>query len=153
DTGITLADLAAAVAEIPDAQVLVVIDAGLGDGAGTRWADCGLDPPDPDGVREAVRRIGARPGTSVLAACEPGEGAAEVGDQRRGLLTLSWLLAVGAARDRNSDGRISVGEAFRDVRRAVQMHALLSGRTQNPQLIAGDDGGVDVPAPGEGGGA
>lgn len=150
-TGIGLNELAEAVAAIDGAEVLVLLDAGLGGTIGTRWAACGLPAPDAAGVRAAVQRIGARPGTTVLAACEPGEGAAEVGDQRRGLLTLSWLLAVAGARDRNSDGRVSVGEAFRDVRRAVQMHALLSGRTQNPQLIASEDGGIEIPGSGEGG--
>lgn len=150
-TGIRLDELAEAVAAIPDAEVLVLLDTGLGGSTGTRWAACGLDPPDPDTVRAAVRRIGDRPGTTVLAACEPGEGAAEVGDQRQGLLTMSWLLAAAGARDRNSDGRVSVGEAFRDVRRAVQMHALLSGRTQNPQLVVTEDGGVEVPGTDEGG--
>ncbi len=144
-TGIGLDEIAAAVAEIPGAEVLVLLDTGLGDGAGTRWADCGLAAPDATQVRDAIARIGARANTTVLAACEPGEGAAEVGEQRRGLLTLSWLLAVADARDRNSDGRISVDEAFRDVRRAVQMHALLSGRTQNPQLVTGANGGVEIP--------
>ncbi len=144
ETSIPLADLARALAGVPDAEVLVLLDAGLGGSEEVRWASCGLPPPDPARVAAEVAAIAERPATTVLSACRPGEGAAEVGERRHGLLTLHWIHAAARAPDRDGDGRISVEEAFRTVSRGVQMHAMLSGRVQTPRVY-GAGGAFAVP--------
>ncbi|MCI0340908.1 MAG: caspase family protein [Planctomycetales bacterium] len=146
ETSIPLGDLASALASVPDAEALLLLDAGLGGTEEVRWASCGLPPPDPARVAAEISSIASRPVTAVLWACRPGEGAAEVGERRHGLLTLNWLHAAARAPDRDGDGRVSVEEAFRVASRGVQMHAMLSGRVQTPRVY-GAGGGFPVPRP------
>ncbi|MHC5022072.1 MAG: hypothetical protein ACYTGX_18590 [Planctomycetota bacterium] len=132
---------------VPDAEVLVMIDAGLGGGMRDRWANCGKPAPEPETVRKAIDRIAARPKTAVIWSCTPGEGAAGAAAARQGVGTFNWIRAAEAARDRDRDGRITLPEVFDAMRQGIQMHAVFSGTVQDP-LAAGavDAKGVSIPA-------
>ncbi|MCI0341004.1 MAG: hypothetical protein L0216_07595 [Planctomycetales bacterium] len=155
ETGIPLRQLAREVGAIPGADLLLLLDAGLGGSSAERWADPASRVPDRAAVEAALRAVAARPRTAVVTAAEPGNGAGEAAERGRGLLTFQWLRAAEWAEDRDGDGRLSAGEVFLETEEGVQTHALLSGRNQRP-VLHGDGGAFEIPRPtreGEGGGA
>lgn len=141
-----LAELFGTAGTAAGAEVLCIVDAGLGGSAEERWATLDRAAPSAGAVREALRALSSRANTAVVWGCSPGEGAAEITEVGHGLCTLNWLAAVRRAADLNGDGIVSVAEAFREFSEAVQTHAMLAGRTQSP--IAGGlaaDGALAVP--------
>ncbi len=154
ETGIPLALLAESLRAIPGADVLLLVDAGLGGPPAERWAGGGLAPPDPEGLAAGLEALAARPRTAVVWACAPGEGAGEAVPRRRGLLTLNWLRAVERARDLDRDGVVSVAEALVPAGEGVRAHAALTGRRQAPRVCGSEAAArIALPRSGAGGGA
>ncbi len=136
ETGIPLADLARALAAIPRADLLVVLDVALGGAPGERWAGDPLSPSERGALFDALRGLAARPHTAVLVACEPGEGTGG-GERGLGLFPERLLEAAERTPDPDGDGWHELADVFRVVSDSVQSRSFLEGRSQTPLLLLG----------------